>query len=145
MLVARIRRRAGLQPHRLERYILSDDPDFEPKAADIIGLYLGIHRSTRSCLPSMKRRRSKLWTASIPCCRSRPDARNAMDSSTTPRHALAVRRAEHEDRRDYRPDCARHTSEAFVDFLRDVLATQPRRRDIHVIVDNLSAHKTKRV
>jgi hypothetical protein len=29
--------------------------------------------------------------------------------------------------------------------LRDVLATQPRRRDIHVIVDNLSAHKAKRV
>ena len=39
----------------------------------------------------------------------------------------------------------RHTSAAFVDFLRDVLATQPPRRDIHVIVDNLSAHKTKRV
>ena len=39
----------------------------------------------------------------------------------------------------------RHTSEAFVDFLQDVLATQPRRRKIHVIVDNLSAHKTKKV
>ena len=38
----------------------------------------------------------------------------------------------------------RHTSEAFVEFLGDVAATSPR-RDIHVIVDNLSAHKTKRV
>src|SRR5918994_248020 len=37
----------------------------------------------------------------------------------------------------------RHTSEAFVEFLSDVVATQPRRREIHVIVDNLSAHKTK--
>ena len=38
-----------------------------------------------------------------------------------------------------------HTSAAFVEFLNDILATQPRRRDIHVIVDNLSAHKTKGV
>ena len=40
MLVARIWRRAGYQPHRFERYMLSDDPDFEQKAADVIGLYL---------------------------------------------------------------------------------------------------------
>ena len=32
--------RAGLQPHRLERYMRSTDPDFETKAADMIGLYL---------------------------------------------------------------------------------------------------------
>ncbi len=40
MMVARVWRRAGLKPHRIERYIASDDPDFEPKAADIIGLYV---------------------------------------------------------------------------------------------------------
>ena len=28
------------QPHRFERYMQSDDPDFEPKATDVIGLYL---------------------------------------------------------------------------------------------------------
>jgi transposase len=38
--VHRIWRAAGIQPHRLERYMASDDPDFEAKAADIIGLYL---------------------------------------------------------------------------------------------------------
>src|SRR6202022_919883 len=31
---------AGLKPHRLQRYMASDDPEFEAKAADIIGLYL---------------------------------------------------------------------------------------------------------
>jgi hypothetical protein len=40
VLVARVWRRAGLQPHRVERYMLSDDPAFEQKAADVIGLYL---------------------------------------------------------------------------------------------------------
>src|SRR6476659_4939434 len=39
-LVAKAWRRAGLQPHRFERYMASDDPDFETKAADVIGLYV---------------------------------------------------------------------------------------------------------
>jgi transposase len=40
MMVARVWAKHGLKPHRLERYLASDDPDFERKAADIIGLYL---------------------------------------------------------------------------------------------------------
>ena len=31
---------AGLQPHRRRHYMVSDDPQFEKKAAAIIGLYL---------------------------------------------------------------------------------------------------------
>ncbi len=38
--VHRVWQRAGLQPHRLEHYVTSDDPDFETKADDVIGLYL---------------------------------------------------------------------------------------------------------
>jgi hypothetical protein len=40
MMVARVWPRAGLAPQRLERYLASDDPPFEKKAAGIIGLYL---------------------------------------------------------------------------------------------------------
>jgi transposase len=40
MTIARVWKRAGIQPHRLERYCASPDPEFEQKAADIIGLYL---------------------------------------------------------------------------------------------------------
>jgi transposase len=39
----------------------------------------------------------------------------------------------------------RHTSDEFVAFLASVVDTQPRGRAIHVIVDNLSAHKTQKV
>jgi transposase len=39
----------------------------------------------------------------------------------------------------------RHTSAEFVRFLDRLVATQPTRRAIHVIVDNLAAHKTKLV
>jgi DNA-binding LacI/PurR family transcriptional regulator len=31
---------ARLKPHRLDRYMASNDPRFEEKAADIIGLYM---------------------------------------------------------------------------------------------------------
>src|SRR6218665_1079646 len=39
----------------------------------------------------------------------------------------------------------RHTSSEFVSFLADIVAHQPRGKEIHVIVDNLSAHKTQLV
>jgi len=39
-LVARVWARAGIKPHRMARYMASDDPEFESKAADIIALYL---------------------------------------------------------------------------------------------------------
>ena len=39
MMVARIWAKHRLKPHRLERYMASNDPDFEAKAADVIGLY----------------------------------------------------------------------------------------------------------
>lgn len=39
----------------------------------------------------------------------------------------------------------RHTSAEFVAFLTDIVANQPAGKEIHVIADNLSAHKTMRV
>lgn len=144
MLVARVWRRAGLQPHRFERYMLSDDPDFEQKAADIIGLYLNPPQHAAVFAVDEK------------------TAIQALDR-LDPLLPLAPGRAERHGFEYYRhgtlslyaalntktgeiigQTVPRHTSEAFVDFLADVLATQ-RRGDIHVIVDNLSAHKTKRV
>src|SRR5271155_3945947 len=40
---------------------------------------------------------------------------------------------------------ARHTSQEFVAFLAERVANQPRGKEIHLIADNLSAHKAKRV
>ena len=39
----------------------------------------------------------------------------------------------------------RHTSAEFVAFLADIVAHQPKGKEIHVIADNLSAHKTKQI
>jgi hypothetical protein len=40
---------------------------------------------------------------------------------------------------------ARHTSQEFVNFLAQIVDSQPAKRQIHVIADNLSAHKIKKV
>jgi hypothetical protein len=40
MMVARVWAKHGLKPQRLDRYMATNDPDFEQKAADIMGLYL---------------------------------------------------------------------------------------------------------
>jgi transposase len=145
VLVARVWRRAGLQPHRLERYMLSDDPQFEEKTADVIGLYLNPPQHA------------------VVFAADEKTAIQALDR-LDPVLPLSPGRAERHGFEYYRhgtlslyaalntstgeiigQTVPRHTSEAFVDFLGDVLATQPRRREIHVIVDNLAAHKTKRV
>jgi transposase len=145
VLVARVWRRAGLQPHRLERYMLSDDPQFEEKTADVIGLYL--HPPQHAVVFAADEK----------------TAIQALDR-LDPVLPLSPGRAERHGFEYYRhgtlslyaalntstgeiigQTVPRHTSEAFVDFLGDVVATQPRRREIHVIVDNLAAHKTTRV
>src|SRR5258708_87628 len=144
-IVARAWRHAGLQPHRLERYMRSTDPEFETKAADVIGLYLDPPQHA------------------VVFCIDEKTAIQALDR-LDPVLPLSPGRAERHGFEYYRhgtlslyaalntstgeiigQTVPRHTSAAFVDFLGDVVASQPRRREIHVIVDNWSAHKTKRV
>lgn len=145
VLVARVWRRAGLQPHRLERYLLSDDPAFEEKAADIIGLYLNPPQHAAVFAADEKTAIQAL---------DRLDPVLPLSPGRAERHgfeyyrhgtlslyaALNTRTGEIVGQ-----TVPRHTSDAFIAFLGEVIATQPKRREIHVIVDNLSAHKTKAV
>ena len=145
MMVARVWRRAGLKPHRLERYMASDDPDFETKAADVIGLYVNPPQH-----------------AAIFCVDEKT-AIQALDR-LDPVLPLSPGRAERHGFEYFRhgtlslyaalntkngevlgKTAARHTTEEFIAFLGDLVASQPRGREIHIIADNLSTHKTQRV
>ena len=145
MLVARVWARAGLKPHRMERYMLSDDPCFEEKAADIIGLYL------------------KPPQHAAVFCVDEKTAIQALDR-LDPVLPLSPGRAERHGFEYFRhgtlslyaalntqsgevlgKPAERHTSEEFVAFLSDIVASQARGKEIHIIADNLSAHKTRRV
>jgi transposase len=143
--VHRIWHKAGLKPHRLERYMASDDPDFERKAADIIGLYLDPPQHAAVFCVDEKSAIQAL---------DRLDPVLPMSPGRIERHgfeyyrhgtlslyaALDVRTGKVQGK-----TAARHTSEEFVEFLGQVVGACPPRQEIHVILDNLSAHKTTKV
>ena len=144
-LIAKAWQRAGLQPHRLERYMRSTDPDFETKAADIIGLYLNppAHAAVfcvdeKTAIQALDRRDPVL-----PMSPGRAE-RHGFEYA---RHGTLSLYAALETRTGavLGKTAARHTSREFVAFLADLLDSQPKRRAIHVIADNLSAHKTPQV
>lgn len=144
-LVHRVWHEAGIKPHRLERYMASNDPDFEKKAADIIGLYL--HPPQHAAV----------------FCVDEKSAIQALDR-LDPVLPLSPGRAERHGFEYYRhgtlslyaaldtktgkvqgKTAARHTSAEFVTFLGEVISHCPAEQEIHIILDNLSAHKTNLV
>lgn len=145
MMVARVWARAGLQPHRFRRYMASTDPDFETKAADIIGLYLNPPRHAavfafdeKSAIQALDRRQPVLPLS--PGRAERHGFEYYRHGTVSLLAALDTQTGEVVGR-----TVPRHTSAVFVDFLADVVASQPRRKEMHVILDNLATHKTKGV
>jgi transposase len=145
MMVARIWAKHGLKPHRVERYMASDDPDFETKAADVIGLYLNPPAHAAVFCVDEKTAIQAL---------DRLDPVLPLSPGRLERHGfeyyrhgtLSLYAAFNTKTGEVRGRTApRHTSAEFVAFLTDICSRQPRRKAIHVICDNLSAHKTKRV
>ena len=68
MMVARIWAKHGLKPHRLERYMASDDPDFETKAADVIGLYLEGEQVLAGAKPARPVEEVRYTPFGVPIC-----------------------------------------------------------------------------
>src|SRR5947199_5021716 len=145
MTVHRVWQRAGLKPHRLERYVASPDPDFERKAADIIGLYLNppTHAAVfcvdeKTAIQALDRRDPVL-----PLSPGRAE-RHGFEYF---RHGTLSLYAAFDTKTGevLGKTAARHTSAEFVAFLADIVVNQPRGKEIHVIADNLSAHKTGQV
>jgi transposase len=143
--VQRILAQAQLKPHRLERYMASNDPDFESKAADIIGLYL--HPPQHAAV----------------FCLDEKTAIQALDR-LDPVLPLSPGRAERHGFEYYRhgtlslyaaldvktgkvegKTARRHTSAQFIAFLTQLLSKTRWAKEIHIVLDNLSAHKTKAV
>ena len=73
--VQRVWAQARLKPHRLDCYMASNDPDFEKKAADIIGLYMKPPQHA-AVFAWMRRRRFKRWIGSTRCSPYPPAALN---------------------------------------------------------------------
>src|SRR5450631_3183293 len=145
MMVARVWRKHGLKPHRIERYMTSNDPDFERKAADIIGLYLNppAHAAVFSVDEKTAIQALDRKDPVLPLSPGRAE-RHGFEYF---RHGTLSLYAAFNTKTSevLGKTAARHTSAEFVAFLADIVVNQPRDKEIHVIADNLSAHKTGQV
>ena len=143
--VQRIWRKHGVRPHRLDTHMVSNDPDFETKAADVIGLYLNppAHAAVfcvdeKTAIQALDRKDRML-----PLSPGRAESHGfEYKRNGTLSLFAALNTATGEVLGKTAP---RHTSEQFVAFLEEIVASQTRRREIHVICDNVSSHKTELV
>ena len=143
--VQRIWRQARLKPHRLDRYMASNDPQFEEKAADIIGLYMKPPQHAAVFCVDEKSAVQAL---------DRLDPVLPMSPGRAERHGFEYYRhgtlslyaaLEVRTGKVMGKTAPRHTSAEFVDFLGEVVMSAKWAREIHIVLDNLSAHKTKAV
>ncbi len=144
-MVARVWQRAGIQPHRLERYMRSTNVDFERKAADVIALYL--HPPQHAAVFCLDEKTAIQALDRLDPVLPLSPGRAKRHGFEYSRHgtlslfaALNTRTGE-----VLAPTAAHHTSGEFVSFLSEVVATQAKGRAIHVILDNVSTHKTQQV
>jgi len=143
--VYRVWRQFGIQPHRLRRYMASDDPQFEEKAADVIGLYLNppehgavFSLDEKSAIQALDRLDPVLPLS--PGRAERHGFEYYRHGTLSLYAALNTRTGQVLGK-----TTPRHTSIEFVEFLGQIIASQPKKKEIHIIADNLSAHKTKEV
>lgn len=144
-VIATAWRRANLKPHRMARYMASDDPDFERKATDVIGLYVNPPQHAAVFCVDEKTAIQAL---------DRLDPVLPFSPGRLERHGFEYYRhgtlslyaaLNTQSGEVIGKTVPRHTSEEFVAFLSSIVASQPKGRQIHIILDNLSAHKSKRV
>jgi transposase len=143
--VQRIWAQTRLKPHRLDRYMASNDPEFESKAADIIGLYMNPPQHAAVFCVDEKTAIQAL---------DRLDPVLPLSPGRAERHgfeyyrhgtlslyaALDVKTGKVEGK-----TAQRHTSTEFIDFLGHLVNKASWAQQIHIVLDNLSAHKTKAV
>src|ERR1700685_516207 len=143
--VLRIRCKTRLKPHRLDRYMTSNDPAFEEKAADIIGLYMDPPQHAAVFCVDEKTAIQAL---------DRLDPVLPLSPGRAERHGFEYHRhgtlslyaaLDTKTGRVHGKTAARHTSADFVDFLGEVVSQCRSEQEIHIILDNLSAHKTQAV
>lgn len=134
----------ALQPHRLESFKFTRDPQAESKIRDVVGLYL--HPPTNAVVLSLdEKTQIQALERTQPELPLRPNlpARQTHDYR---RHGLTSLYAALEVATGrVLGECSeRHTGADFVHFL-DVLQRRYRRRELHVILDNSSTHSTQEV
>lgn len=149
--VQRIWRAFSLQPHRVETFKLSTDPQFVEKVRDIVGLYLDPpERALVLCIDEKSQIQALDRTQPLLPMRPGQVERRTHDydrHGTTTLFAALV--AATNAKTDMKPGTVigkcmrRHRAVDMRKFLAEVERNMPADLYVHVIMDNASSHKTK--
>jgi len=141
--VQRIWRAFGLQPHRLETFKLSTDPDFVAKVRDVVGLYVAPpQRAIVLCVD--EKSQIQALDRSQPMLPMRP-GQVARRSHDYKRHGVTSLFAALDiaTGRVIGKCFPRHRAAEFRKFLDEIEANVPSDLDIHLVMDNYATHKTQ--
>ena len=143
--VQRIWAAHGLQPHRVRRFKLSQDPAFAAKLRDVVGLYLDppAHSLVLSVDEKSQIQALDRTQPGLPMKKGRAGTMThdyIRNGTTTLFAALNVL-----DGTVIGQCMARHRHQEFIRFLNRVEAAVPAGKLIHAILDNYAAHKHPKV
>ncbi len=139
--VRRIWKAHGLRPHRVKSFKLSRDPDFVKKLRDVVGLYLNPpDKALVLCVDEKSQIQALDRTQpALPLRTGHVETRThdyVRHGTTTLFAALNV--LEGTVIGSCKP---RHRHEEFLEFMAEVDRKVPRRREIHIVLDNYGTHK----
>src|SRR3954469_8113290 len=143
--IVRIWRAFGLQPHRVENFKFSKDPQFVEKVRDIVGLYMNppdramvLCVDEKSQVQALNRTQPILPLApGVPARQSHDYERNGVTSLFAAMDVVSGVTISS----CYR----RHRHQEFLKFLKDIDANVPKGFDIHLVMDNYGTHKVSKV
>jgi transposase len=142
--VGRIWKEGRLQPHRVETFKFSRDPDLVAKVTDVVGLYLA--PPERAIVLSVdEKTQIQALDRTAPMLPMKPGQVERHTHDYKRNGTLSLFAAlEVATGRVTNQAAARHRHEEFLDFLNLLARTYPRRQ-IHVVLDNVSTHKTPEI
>jgi len=141
-MLHRVWQRHDIQPHRVERFKLSKDPQFEAKVRDIVGLYLNPpDRALVLCVDEKSQIQALDRTAPLLPLRPGLPERQTHDYK---RHGTTTLFAAFNilNGRVLGTCQARHRAREFVRFLNRLEKELPTDVEIHLIMDNYCTHKS---
>jgi transposase len=142
--VGRIWKEGRLQPHRVETFKFSRDPELVAKVTDVVGLYLA--PPERAIVLSVdEKTQIQALDRTAPMLPMKPGQVERHTHDYKRNGTLSLFAAlEVATGRVTNQAAARHRHEEFLDFLNLLARTYPRRQ-IHVVLDNVSTHKTPEI
>jgi len=143
--VQRVWAGAGLKPHLVRTFKVSNDPNFAAKVVDVVGLYINPpERALVLCVDEKSQIQALDRTQpGLPMKKGRAQTMThdyKRNGTTTLFAALDVKTGQ------VIGECLpRHRANEFIRFLNKIDTAVDKALDLHLVVDNYSTHKTKQV